>query len=195
MGAYNFQQRFTEFVLDGSKQHTIRGKRKHPDKPGSTFYGFTGMRTKNCVKLIEAPVVKVEEIVFKRARVWIAGEELQADEKDAFAWRDGFRFDNTAGRIELTGSGGCFDLMLQFWVDTRKTTEFEGDLIHWDWARRVHENIANSQPKLQRGQVWCLTCGATHTVDSRECLRNGWPKCCGQTMTIDSPEERKECAK
>lgn len=54
----------------------------------------------------------------------------------------------------------------------------------------LHEKLAQSHPKLARGQVWCRTCRRTQHVDSAECLRStGWPKCCGYTMTIDPPEE------
>lgn len=48
-----------------------------------------------------------------------------------------------------------------------------------------------SIPKIQRGKVWCTSCGRVASVNPVECLSNGWPKCCGYTMTIDSPEERK----
>jgi hypothetical protein len=53
----------------------------------------------------------------------------------------------------------------------------------------LHETMANSHPKLARGQVWCRTCQRTERVDSANCLRTGWSKCCGYTMTIDPPEE------
>lgn len=53
----------------------------------------------------------------------------------------------------------------------------------------LHDKIAASHPSLQRGQVWCRTCGREQRVDSAECLRYGWPKCCGYTMTIDRPEK------
>lgn len=54
----------------------------------------------------------------------------------------------------------------------------------------LYDEMAKSHPKLERGQVWCRTCGGTKKVDSAECLRRGWPKCCGETMTIDGPKER-----
>lgn len=57
--------------------------------------------------------------------------------------------------------------------------------------RGLHESVASSHPSLQRGRVWCRTCGADQRVNSVACLRTGWPKCCGYTMTIDSPEEQR----
>ena len=47
--------------------------------------------------------------------------------------------------------------------------------------------IAASHPSMQRGQVWCLECGATREVDPAHCLAHGWPRCCNRTMSIDSP--------
>jgi len=56
----------------------------------------------------------------------------------------------------------------------------------------MYRDMADSDPKLKRGQVWCHRCGSTQKVDSAACLRTGWPKCCGETMSIDSPEERRQ---
>ena len=47
--------------------------------------------------------------------------------------------------------------------------------------------IAASHPSMQRGQVWCLECGATREVDPAHCVAHGWPRCCNRTMSIDSP--------
>jgi hypothetical protein len=124
MAAYSFKKQFIPYILDGSKTHTIRGKRKHPDKPGATFYGYYGMRTKQCRKLIEAPVLRLEDIRMERARIWIDSEELDRAEKNTLAWRDGFR-------------EGLFDQMLSFWIANHGTTDFHGDLIHWDYSKRV----------------------------------------------------------
>lgn len=54
----------------------------------------------------------------------------------------------------------------------------------------MHERLAASHSKLQRGKVWCRSCGRSEGVSAAACLRSGWPKCCGATMTIDAPEER-----
>lgn len=55
---------------------------------------------------------------------------------------------------------------------------------------RMAKSVVEDVPQLKRGQVWCVTCGATFKIDAAKCLSKGWPKCCDQTMTIDSPEER-----
>lgn len=54
----------------------------------------------------------------------------------------------------------------------------------------LHDRLAQSNPQLARGQVWCHRCGHTQQVDSADCLRRGWPKHCGETMSVDSPAER-----
>lgn len=54
----------------------------------------------------------------------------------------------------------------------------------------VHEQLAQSHPKISPGIVWCVKCQTTRHVDPERCLATGWPTCCGQAMTIDSPEER-----
>lgn len=57
-------------------------------------------------------------------------------------------------------------------------------------SNTLHDKLGNCHPKLARGQVWCVKCGATQKVNSGQAMRNGWPLCCGETMTIDSPDER-----
>lgn len=48
-------------------------------------------------------------------------------------------------------------------------------------------------PQINRGMVWCRTCGRSQKVNGvNATLGGGWPKCCGYTMTIDSPEEQKK---
>lgn len=59
----------------------------------------------------------------------------------------------------------------------------------------MHEQLANANPKLKRGYVWCRSCGRAEKVNPGHCLQRGWPKCCGYTMTIDSPEEQAELRK
>lgn len=55
----------------------------------------------------------------------------------------------------------------------------------------LYERLANANPKLSRGKVWCRTCRRSESVNTAHCLQNGWPKCCGYTMTIDAPWEEQ----
>jgi len=58
----------------------------------------------------------------------------------------------------------------------------------------LHATLARSHPALERGRVWCRSCGTSLRVDAEQCLRTGWPRCCGATMTIDAPEDRPAAA-
>lgn len=51
----------------------------------------------------------------------------------------------------------------------------------------LYVKLAASHPKLQRGQVWCRTCGYSEQVSASYALKHGWPRHCGYTMTIDAP--------
>jgi hypothetical protein len=114
MGLYNFKPRFVPFILDLSKRHTIRAKRRYPDKPGNTCHLFTGLRTKNVQLLMRAPCVKVEDIrISERRVVLIEGVALDEEECERLARCDGF---------------SSFEEMATFW---KGRLPFVGDLIHW----------------------------------------------------------------
>lgn len=131
MGLYNFQKRFEVFIRRGDKTHTIRARRKHPDKPGNTLHLYTGLRTKHAKLIGRFVCTKVEEIeiemrpakgngVLTRGlyfpEVVIDGTELDATEKEAFARRDGFQ---------------NFTEMIQFWREPKNRLPFHGNVIHW----------------------------------------------------------------
>lgn len=117
MPAYSFQQQFCSPVERGDKTHTIRGKRKHRPKPGQPFYGYYAMRTKQCRKLIESTITRVQDIEIILGpfgmEITLDGERLSPDEIVALAKRDGF---DSAASME------------KFWVGRYP---FEGDIIHW----------------------------------------------------------------
>ena len=92
MPAYNFQSRFVPMILDGSKPHTIRRRRKRPTKVGDVIKMFVGMRTKSCFQFGEAPCMKVEPIVIYpfEQRMLINGEFLLRKEELLIIRDDGF---------------------------------------------------------------------------------------------------------
>lgn len=122
MPAYSFQKQFVPFVESGAKTHTIRGKRKARPRPGQTFYAYYAMRTKQCRKLLESVITRVQDITIQRvtvlgseyALIAIDGQTLAPDEMEALARRDGFANLST---------------MMEFWPTER--TPFHGDIIHW----------------------------------------------------------------
>ena len=125
MGLYNFQKRFARFVRDGSKRHTIRAKRKHPDKPGDTLHLYTGLRTKNAELLGRAICVRVEDIrIDQNCGVLVDGERLRLSERNALAFCDGFR---------SRGVDHAFEEMMEFW---NGRLPFSGDIIHRSKVRK-----------------------------------------------------------
>lgn len=135
MPAYSFQKQFVSPIERGDKTHTIRGKRKNRPAPGHVFYGYYGMRTKQCRKIIQSVITRVQDIMIEQGervcdtevrkaeglnvywnipKITIDGEVLARDEAEALAVRDGFR-----------------DLldMSDFWPPER--LPFYGDIIHW----------------------------------------------------------------
>lgn len=126
MGIYNFQERFVSRIEADppDKTHTIRAKRKYPDKPGDPMYLYTALRTKRARRLraggrSEVPTcsavqdIRIVRSRGKRAQIFIDGERLTVDEAEAFARRDGFT---------------SFADMMQFWTGR---LPFSGDVYHW----------------------------------------------------------------
>lgn len=147
-----FKKRFAPIVEEGSKTHTIRAKRKIRPRVGEICHCYTGLRQKGARLLGRWECVKVEPInIYEcgdgRFSVWVGENELTPDEKDALAWRDGFRDQENAPFVQ----------MMQYWINTHgdgkrilvtrvnypagepvkgygKPLDFEGDLIHWRYS-------------------------------------------------------------
>lgn len=92
MPAYDFQEQFVPMILDGSKPHTIRRRRKNPTKPGDRLTLYTGMRTKRCRKIMDAECASVipVKIYPQSGRVVLDGRMLSLNDTLHFAVRDGF---------------------------------------------------------------------------------------------------------
>ncbi len=56
--------------------------------------------------------------------------------------------------------------------------------------KNIYDEIVSKVPSLQKGMVWCHSCGKSQKVDSAKCLASGWPKHCGSTMSLDKPRGR-----
>jgi len=127
MPALNFKSQFAAKVENGTKPHTIRGRRKHPIKPGDVLYHYTGMRTRVCRRLRTEICMAVVAITIdaERSEVLLApgsrihrvrGGLLNPDEIERLAKLDGFD-DATA--------------FFKWFRDTHGAT-FRGHLIEWD---------------------------------------------------------------
>lgn len=123
MGLYNFQPRFAEAVISGSKTHTIRGRRATPDKPGNLLYLYTGLRKKGAKLLLRSRCTKIEQINISDGagfvEVRINGVVLWMDECEQLAKRDGF---------------ASFADMMAFW---KGRLPFDGHIIHWKFLGEV----------------------------------------------------------
>jgi type IV secretory pathway protease TraF len=114
MGLYNFQKRFVPMIEAGTKTHTIRAPRRHPDEPGRMLHLYTGLRQRGARLLKRVACVAVQEICIKKnSEVLIDGVKLSTDECEALARSDGF---------------GSFQEMMRFWDGRRP---FVGQVIHW----------------------------------------------------------------
>lgn len=147
MPAYSFNERFVQFVLDGSKTQTVRSRRRNPAKPGDTLYLYYGLRTKHCRKLreekctmatslvvcddkviiytrplsnLELEVARTKPTAFPAEVVW------EGPDGDLFAWLDGFRPEGSTREDPR----GAFELMLRFWRQTH-SLPWAGDIIYW----------------------------------------------------------------
>lgn len=92
MPAYNFQKQFAPMILDGSKHHTVRPRRKNPTKAGDRLVLYTGMRTKKCEKIFETKCTATVPIQIypEIGQIVLDGRQLTAQEVVMFAGRDGF---------------------------------------------------------------------------------------------------------
>lgn len=129
-----FRRRFAPFIEDGSKRHTMRPKRKRRPVVGETCHCYVDPRQKSMRLLGRWPCVKVEDVLIYQCgdgtlSMLIEGTEMSMDEKNYFAWADGFR---------SRGRHLAWEELSEFWLDahgkSEESLEFEGDIIHWSYA-------------------------------------------------------------
>lgn len=92
MPAYNFQPRFAPLIMSGVKSSTIRSRDAWI---GDIAYLFTGMRTKNCQRLGQSPIIKCKPIAIGykdngQARIKLSSQQLSVDKAESLAVADGF---------------------------------------------------------------------------------------------------------
>ncbi|WP_375591031.1 ASCH domain-containing protein [Hoeflea alexandrii] len=142
MVAYSFKTYFAPQIEDGSKRHTIRGHRRRHAHVGEAVQLFTGMRTRNCKKIIPDPVcVAVLPILIMScdliepglAYIQIDGRPLNRDEIEAFAVSDGFDPARLQGLApaKLIGKSAR-ETMGRFWAAENPGTTFHGVIIQWE---------------------------------------------------------------
>jgi uncharacterized protein YqfB (UPF0267 family) len=119
MPAINFQPQFVDLIRKGEKKQTIRRKRKIQIKAGDKLFLYTGMRTKNCQKIIEADCKSVQEVKIDSAGIkskWYPNmDAYMIHSPDFFAKQDGFNNWEE----------------MRDWFDNRYGLPFRGVVIKW----------------------------------------------------------------
>ena len=129
MPALNFQERWVEKIVDGSKHQTIRANRKRPIKVGDRLVIYIGQRTKECRKIGTGVCSSISFIRMSGRRqipqglttVHVDGRKLHTFDVDELALADGF--------VTLCGSADSIRF-LAFFLSTRDS--FDGQIIKWE---------------------------------------------------------------
>ena len=120
MPLLNYRPQFAPLVESGDKRQTIRAFRKRLIKPGDRLYHYTGLRTKQCRKLLESDCATTDRIkIYKNGNVHINATLLYESVKECLAFDDGFRRE-----------GHEWEDMLAFFERTHGLP-FTGQLIRW----------------------------------------------------------------
>ena len=131
-------------VLNGSKPHTIRVKRKRPIRAGDLIQHFTGMRTTACKRLGESLCTGAYEITIdvKERAVFVPQgfvDQLRQDglfppvvsyDADDLARMDGF---------------DSLDAFLDFFRPAAVDGPLVGDLYYWGKGFVPHQDVALSE--------------------------------------------------
>lgn len=89
MPILSFQKRFVPAIENGTKRQTIRPHRKRPIHVLDKLYLYSGMRTKQCRKIMEAVCISADYVHIHYNEVWYAFGDVVGD-LDLFAQQDGF---------------------------------------------------------------------------------------------------------
>jgi hypothetical protein len=130
-------------ILNESKAHTIRRKRKRPTVPGDELSLYTGMRTKSCTLIAIAPCVNVEPIRFylDRSEIYIWSPEQPGD----LYYQEGeeigsYRLMSAEEVNVLAHSDGFEDVYDFFDFFKRYKSDYLDDfeIVHWDPKRLIN---------------------------------------------------------
>lgn len=119
MPAYNFKKRFAPLVESGVKRQTLRFPRKRPTVVGDTLHLYTGMRTKQCRRLLPpTPCTAVTQVLVLPDAVVIGDTKHLATSQEAhqFAQADGF---------------GDYPQLVKFLQETYPLTRLLMEMICW----------------------------------------------------------------
>lgn len=142
MVAYSFRPQFAEPIATLAKRQTVRADRKRHARPGERLQLYTGMRTRQCRKLLDIDPVCIDvrpieiELGDRQLRTptgWthfvyeivIDGIALTPTEIENFAVADGFGVNGAA-------DGAAAERMGQFWYHNHGLDRFRGVVIRWE---------------------------------------------------------------
>lgn len=142
MVAYSFRPMFGDQISALVKCQTVRADRKRHACAGEHLQLFTGMRTRQCRKLIDPdPVctsvhrieISVSTLINALvASIIIDGIPLDRDEIEAFARADGFAPELLPACCPFPVANTARQNMGQFWLASHGAGGFEGVLIRWE---------------------------------------------------------------
>lgn len=151
MPAYSFKGQFVSYVDEGSKPHTMRNRRKYFATIGDRICLYFGMRSQWCRKIGESFCTNTHSVAIDDFLGIIFYSRLLTDqemdlakvqpghvtlpvskiltpeERDSFAFTDGFRVPAFPSK---ESKQGYYNAMLVFWKSTHQLP-WAGDIIYW----------------------------------------------------------------
>ncbi|WP_426994478.1 hypothetical protein [Methylomonas sp. CM2] len=107
---FGFNKAFAGAVASGAKRQTIRAERNDGRRPvvGQVARCYTGLRTAGCRHLLDAPIVRVADVVIGHRYIEVDGVALSESVWPAFARADGFADVDALFKFFEVGHGGGF---------------------------------------------------------------------------------------
>jgi hypothetical protein len=123
-----FKKRFVKPVECGSKIHTFRNKRKVRPKVGETIHMYTGLRTKQCSKILGEYIFKSSQPIRMTIRLNDTGFILKLKIGDKHRW--------ILEELETMAINDGFENLycfVNYWTDgfNKRKVAFSGECIHW----------------------------------------------------------------
>lgn len=139
MVAYNFNSAFVSQIEARTKRQTVRAHRRRHARPGEDVQLYTGMRTKQCRKLVSPDPIctRNDEIRIIRRdgfRIELNHIPLSDRELHNFALLDGFDPIRQWPHLPEMHAFDPVELMRRFWAIAHPGHgDFEGVVIYWNW--------------------------------------------------------------
>ncbi len=132
MVVLSFKGQFAEPIIAGIKRQAVRAGRKRPPRAGERLQLYTGMRTKQCRKIIPDP--RCTEVSLILIVIDAAHPELIASIEIGAVPLNDRAIERFAGADGFTGHGevSARRAMGNFWMRHHGPGEFLGHVIRWE---------------------------------------------------------------